>query len=74
MELVEQAVEIPVEMEQAADSLVAVLAVVADWKPVYSAGHPSVVALLISCPRNGPLHRLLHLLRLSSRVIFLFLF
>ena len=75
----EQAVGRPVEVEQVANTLVAALAAaslvaVADQKSVRSAGHQYFAALLISCHRNGPLHRLLHLLRLSSRVIFLFLF
>ena len=77
----EQAVGRPVEVEQAVDirvvgTLVAVVAAslvaVADQKSVRSAGHQYFAALLIFCLRDGLLHKLLHLLRQFSGVVFFF--
>ncbi len=68
----EQAVGRPVEVEQVADTLVAALVAVADQKSVRSAGHQYFAALLISCLRDGLLHKLLHLLRQFSGVVFFF--
>ena len=70
MLLVEGAVDTQVEVEQVVDTLVAAVAAasfaaVANQKSVRSAEHPYFAALLISCPRDGLLHKLLHLLRLS---------
>ena len=66
----EQAVEIPVEVEQAA---------IRWWRCLLllQIGNLCILginfaALLISCPRDGPLHRLLHLLRQFFRSGLLF--
>ena len=78
----EGAVDTQFEVEQVvdtqvADTLVAAVAAasfaaVADQKSVRSAGHQYFAALLISCLRDGLLHKLLHLLRQFSGVVFLF--
>jgi len=76
MLLVEVAVDKQVVVEQVVDTLVAAvaasLAAVADQKSVRSAGHQYFAALLISCHRDVLLHRLLHLLRQFSGVVFFF--
>jgi len=72
MLLVEQVVDTLVVVEQVVDTLVAVLAAVADQKSVRSAGHQYFAALLIFCLRDGLLHKLLHLLRQFSGVVFFF--
>jgi hypothetical protein len=77
--LVEQAVGRPVEVEQVADTLVAALAAASLVAVAYriserSAGHQYFAALRISYPRDDPLHRLIHLLQLSSRVVFFLFF
>jgi hypothetical protein len=76
MLLVVVAVDNQVVVEQVVDTLVAAvaasLAAVADQKSVRSAGHPYFAALLIFCLRDVLLHRLLHLLRQFSGVVFFF--
>ena len=77
MLLVEGAVDKQVVVEQVVDTLVAAvaaasLAAVADQKSVRSAGHQYFAALLISCPRDGLLHKLPLLLQRSSGVVFFF--
>ena len=77
MLLVKGAVDKQVVVEQVVDTLVAAvaaasLAAVANQKSVRSAGHQYFAALLISCLRDGLLHKLLHLLRQFSGVVFFF--
>jgi hypothetical protein len=77
MSLMELAVDTLAAVEQVvdtlvADTLVAALAAVADRQSERSAAHPYIAALRISWPRDGPQHRLLHLLQLPSRVVFFF--
>lgn len=78
MLLVEGAVDTQFEVEQVVDTLVAAvvaaasLAAVADQKSVRSAAHQYFAALLIFCLRDGLLHKLLHLLRQFSGVVFFF--
>ena len=77
MLLVEGAVDKQVVVEQVVDTMVAAVAAaslvaVAHQQSVRSAGHPYFAALLTSCLRDGPQHKLLHLLQLPSRVVFFF--